>query len=182
MACAHLAAAYGSSCFVVIRLLEGGAAEAWNERCYENQEPWRRLQVAAAILSVNGISGDIKRMQQELETAKEVSLTFCNPPNVFCLYSVLRAVYSGAELPLRCLFWRQTAQRLLTDQAMKMQSPSGWRLADKAGHGHGDLSDLSLSVIITTSPVPSNPSTEMLERVLASLPGATAWLVFSVRG
>ncbi|CAE7897513.1 unnamed protein product [Symbiodinium sp. KB8] len=164
VACANLAAAYASSCFVVMRILEGGQVEAWNDTCQACEEPWRRIHVASAILSVNGICGDIKRMQQELETTTAVSLTFCNPPSVLALCSVLRAASTGTELPLPHLFWRESAKRLLTEHGMQMQMrmrTSSLRLnATKA---------TNLSVIVTTSPVPSNPSTEMLDRVLASM-------------
>ena len=163
MACANLEA-YGSSCFLVTGLLEGGVAEAWNCSCHEAGEPWRRLHVAAAILSVNGICGDVKRMQQELETETDVSLTFCNPPNVFCMRSVLLAVQTGAAIPLQCLFWRE-ASNSLHAEVMRQQASQA-----RAGCGaiSPDSGGLALSVVITTSPIPSNPSTEMLERVLAS--------------
>ncbi|CAE7314188.1 unnamed protein product [Symbiodinium sp. CCMP2456] len=162
VACANLAAAYASSCFVVMRILEGGQVEAWNDTCHAREEPWRRIHVASAILSVNGVCGDIKRMQQELETATAVSLTFCNPPSVLSFCSVLRAVSTGTELPSPHLFWRESAKRLLTEHGMQMQMrTSSLHLnASKAAN---------LSVIVTTSPVPSNPSTEMLDRVLASM-------------
>ena len=162
MACANLAAAYASSCFVVMRILDGGQVQTWNDRCHACEEPWRRIHVASAILSVNGICGDIKRMQQELETSTTVNLTFCNPPSVLCLYSVLRAASTGTELPSSHLFWRESAKRLLTEHGLQMQmrTRSLQLNVSKAA---------TLSVIVTTSPVPSNPSTEMLDRVLASL-------------
>ena len=157
VACANLAAAYGTigSCFIVTGFLQGGVAEAWNERCCELREPWRRLHIASAILAVNGVSGNIKRMQQELETANDAEIVFHNPPSVFCMQCVLRAVYWGTPLPAQCCFWRQTAKTPLADQLQVGQS---------FNEGQGML----LSVIVTTSPVPSNPNTELLERVLAS--------------
>ena len=47
-------------------------AELWNDTCSEAHEPWRRLHVGCTILAVNGVAGNTKRMQIELETAREV--------------------------------------------------------------------------------------------------------------
>jgi hypothetical protein len=56
--------------FVDLRAFE---AELWNDTCSEAHEPWRRLHVGCTILAVNGVSGNTKRMQIELETAREAN-------------------------------------------------------------------------------------------------------------
>ena len=55
--------------FVDLREIE---AELWNDACSEAHKPWRRLHLGCTILAANGVSGNTKRMQIELETAREV--------------------------------------------------------------------------------------------------------------
>eukprot|EP00438_Fugacium_kawagutii_P013662 Skav213135 [mRNA] locus=scaffold107:365739:369066:+ [translate_table: standard] len=117
-------------------------AELWNDTCSASREPWKRLHLGCSILAVNGISGNTKRMQQELETAQEVDLLLCNPPSLTSFRAVMKAC-EGSSLPIA--FWQ------LDPTVAATETPP------------------SISVIITTSPVPSNPSTDLLERVLLSL-------------
>lgn len=134
----------GRRCLVVVAV--EGIAELWNDTCSEAHEPWRRLHVGCTILAVNGVSGNTKRMQIELETAREVELLLCNPPSISSFRSVMNACDGQLAEVASWAFWPTTPQA----QELGPSRPS-------------------ITVIITTSPVPSNPSTDLLERVLQSL-------------
>ncbi|CAJ1352815.1 unnamed protein product [Effrenium voratum] len=84
-------------------------------------------------------------MQRELETSTEVRLCICNPPNAFCMKRALEACEGG---PIAS--WQVVKDPL-------------------SGTSPGPELECNITVVITTSPVPSNPSTELLERVLLSL-------------
>ena len=56
---------------ILLSLVTNAKAELWNDHCSKAREPWKRLHVGCAILAVNGLSGNTKQMQQELETAPE---------------------------------------------------------------------------------------------------------------
>ena len=109
---------------------------------------------------MNGIAGDTKRMQQELETAERVELLLCNPPSISSFRAVMDACSKDLRLPKRP-FWQDVAKM------------------PPVGLGEGGSSctfaaedfepSRCITVIITTSPVPSNPSSDLLERVLFSL-------------
>lgn len=116
----------------------------WNDTCCATREPWKRLHLGCSILAVNGISGNTKRMQQELETAQEVEFLLCNPPSLTSFRAVMSSACEGSSLAVA--FWPT-----LDAENSATEAP------------------LSISVIITTSPVQSNPSTDLLERVLLSL-------------
>ena len=93
---------------------------------------------------MNGISGNTKRMQQDMETFEEVELLLCNPPSISSLHAILAACDGH---PITTGFWHVPVP----------MEPSN---SPEMEH--------SITVIITTSPVPSNPSIDLLERVLLS--------------
>ena len=79
-----------------------------------------------------------------METFEEVELLLCNPPSISSLHAILAACDGH---PITTGFWHVPVP----------MDPSN---SPEMEH--------SITVIITTSPVPSNPSTELLERVLLS--------------
>ena len=76
----------------------------------------------------------------------QVELLLCNPPSISSFRSVMNACDGQLAEVASWAFWPTTPQA----QELGPSRPS-------------------ITVIITTSPVPSNPSTDLLERVLQSL-------------
>lgn len=83
----------------------GGCVEAWNDHCAQLNMPWKRLHLCAAILAVNGISGNSKRMRQELAHNMQAVIVACNPPALHDAVTVLRAVRAAAPPPAGLPFW-----------------------------------------------------------------------------
>lgn len=81
-------------------------------------------------------------------TIFQVELLLCNPPSISSFRSVMNACDGQLTEVASWAFWP-----MVTPQELGPSGPSG----------------PSITVIITTSPVPSNPSTDLLERVLQSL-------------
>eukprot|EP00913_Durusdinium_trenchii_P034183 g31991.t1 len=147
--------------------LEDGPVQHWNDLCANAHEPWKRLHIGGTILSVNGITGDTKRMQQEMEKTQQAELLICNPPGISSLRAVMAAC-EGADLKLHQTFW----QDVEAAAAMPAARTTLETLADcdvREAEMMPQVECANISVVVTTSPVRSNPSTDLLERVLLSL-------------
>lgn len=89
----------------------GGCVEAWNDHCAQLNMPWKRLHLCASILAVNGISGNSKRMRQELAHNMQAVIVACNPPALHDAVMVLRAVRAAAPPPAGLPFWAKAMRR-----------------------------------------------------------------------
>lgn len=89
---------------VITGVERGGCVENWNDHCSQLSMPWKRLHLCAAITAVNGISGNARRMKQELGQSGQVILVACNPPSLCDAVMLLRAVRAAAPLQGRP-FW-----------------------------------------------------------------------------
>lgn len=148
-------------------LVERHQVQHWNDLCANAHEPWKRLHIGGTILSVNGITGDTKRMQQEMEKTQQAELLICNPPGISSLRAVMAAC-EGADLKLHQTFW----QDVEAAAAMPAARTTLETLADcdvREAEMMPQVECANISVVVTTSPVRSNPSTDLLERVLLSL-------------
>jgi len=115
----------------------------------------------AAILAVNGTRGDFRRMQQLLEVSSSASIVACNPPTLRDVAAALLAVRDAVPFPVEGPFWAPALREL---------SLAGDDRHGGGGEDRGTLPEaVDVAVILTTSPVPSNPCTEMLRGVLRSL-------------
>lgn len=162
---------------IITGIEPASAAEAWNDKCCAQREPWRRLHMYSTVLAVNGVAGDIRHMQQLLEGSIQVRLLACSPPTLHDALVTLQAVSGAEEPPAHSFFWagvsRELAAGVSGEQLAETDSrPSLAETQDgprgRAVVGLGtEVADVT--VIVTTSPVPSNPSTEMLQGVLRSL-------------
>lgn len=141
-----------SNILLVVGIDSGGMAELWNQRCAEEHESWRRLHHCSAILSVNGVEGDDRCMLRELEKDgdRPVELRVCNPPCIWDALVALRVVHGLDLAACEAPFWLRVPKAESVSMAVPDVTPD-------------------ISVIVTTSPVPSNPSTNMLRSVLSSL-------------
>lgn len=191
------------SVLLITGIDRGGCVEAWNDLCVERCEPWKRLHLCAAVLSVNGVDADVRRMQRELEMTTHAQLVVCNPPTVRDMVIALRIAHHAAPAPFGGPFWDvPTADsfsvvravlpvergvkedaKLLGDEglaareALAVASYSKETSAVKPTSATEPFETYTkltaacpdVSVIITTSPVPSNPSTGMLQCVLGNL-------------
>lgn len=89
----------------------GGCVEAWNDHCAQLNLPWKRVHLCAAILAVNGVSGNSKRMRQELAHNMQAVLVACNPPALHDAVTLLRAVRAAAPPPAGRPFWVRAQRR-----------------------------------------------------------------------
>lgn len=118
------------------------------------------MHLGAVIVAVNNSFGDVRRMQSELEVSHSVELLICNPPNIRAMVTMLRVLDTGSTVQSANQFWAEVSKGLSVQNIAVYLSCGA--VSSK------ELCNKDVTVLITTSPVPSNPSTEMLERILSS--------------
>lgn len=85
----------------------------WNERCTWKKVPSRRILLYAAILSVNGFSGNCFEMRRELSTSASAVLSVCNPPSLSTVATLMElCTLSASPVPRSAAFWLPSLPRV----------------------------------------------------------------------
>lgn len=117
-----------SGVLLVTAVDRGCCVEAWNDRCAVRKQPWKRLHLCAAILSVNGVMGDARRMSHVLSKSLHAVLVACNPPSLHDATSTLRVIRAAAPPPIGEPFWARALRQhasAVCGYDIKAPDPSG---------------------------------------------------------
>jgi len=118
----------GSDGVLIITGIErGSAVEKWNNYCASMKMPWKRLHLCAAILSVNGVSGDTIGMKRALSASLRVVVAACNPPTLCDALSVLRVVRAAAPPSPGEPFWASAVRQYNAHEDFDSSTPRSAR-------------------------------------------------------